>query len=66
MIAVSAMTYLWIEARQESLTVPLVVPLLSSSQLSRVLLHYGRHHRGMMGRLGGHRRKNVSLVLLQL
>lgn len=63
---VSVVSCLWREAGQESLTVPLAVPLLSSTQLSGVLLQYGRHHRGMMGRLGGHRKEKVPLVLLHL
>lgn len=58
--------YLRRQTRQQTLRVPLVLPLLRCSQLSCVLLQYGRYHRGMMGRLGSHRRKKISLVIIHL
>lgn len=66
MTVFSVMIYLWREARQQPLTVPLMLPLLSSTQFSCVLLQYGCHHRGLMGKLAGDRRKNVSLVVPHL
>lgn len=57
---------LWCEAREEPLAVPLVLPLLSSAQLRRVLLQQGRHHRGMMGRLGSDRKEEVPVVVFHL
>lgn len=66
MAEVNEVVCLWCEARQEPLTLPLAVPLLSSAQLSRVLLQHGRRCGDSTGKLSGHWRKDVSLVVFQL
>lgn len=55
--------YLRREAGQQTLTLPVVVPLMSSAQLRRVSLQDGRRRGGLTGRLGGDGRKDVSVVV---